>query len=66
MPETNRAARELRLSPAQDRRVRKLNGELLEDGEAVVANQYWQRRLADGDVVKFNPRKAKPVGASEE
>ena len=31
---------------------------LSEAGEAVEVNEYWRRRLADGDVVKVEPKRA--------
>lgn len=36
---------------------------LAEDGEEVVINTYWQRRLNDGDVIKIKPAKAEPKGS---
>lgn len=51
------------VTPAPDRRVRKPDGQLLAaDGERVEPNSYWQRRIADGDVVVIpadQPKKGK-------
>jgi len=39
------------LRPADGRRVRKQNGELLKDeGEAIEIDAFWRRRLDDQDV----------------
>ena len=48
----------LELKPAPDRRVRKPGGTLLDaGGERVPDTAYWQRRLADEDVVAAAPAK---------
>jgi hypothetical protein len=40
------------LAPAPDRRVRHENGRLLDEaGETVTRSSYWDRRLADDDVI---------------
>lgn len=40
------------VKPAEGRRVRKENGELLAAaGEDVPVNVFWRRRLREGDVV---------------
>ncbi len=31
---------------------------LSDAGEVVEVNEYWRRRLADGDVVKVEPKRA--------
>lgn len=51
------------LRPAEGVKVRHPDGRhLASDGETVTMTTYWQRRLADGDVVAVNA--ASPVQVS--
>lgn len=50
----------LRLKPAAGRKVRRPDGQVLSaDGEFVTPGPYWDRRLADDDVVKAPAAPAK-------
>lgn len=47
------------LKPVEGGRVRKPDGSVLPDeGDAVVFDTYWQRRLDHGDVEETTPPKA--------
>lgn len=52
------------IKPAEGRVVPhpERGGFLSEQGDEVVINAYWQRRLNDGDVVKAKPAKADKGG----
>lgn len=54
-------AERLRIKPARGKQVRKPDGHLLSiDGETVLIDSYWRRRLVTGDVVPFE-RPVKPA-----
>ena len=62
------------LKPKEGRQIRKPDASALaKDGEEVIYNAYWARRIKDGDVIvlkslpKVKPEKAKqPVANSSE
>lgn len=55
------------LVPAKDLKVRHpLGGHLKPEGDHVMLDSYWRRRIADQSVTEGNPPKAtKPVAAKE-
>jgi hypothetical protein len=55
------------LVPAEGLKVRHpLGGHLKPEGDHVVLDSYWRRRIADQSVTKGNPPKAaKPAAAKE-
>lgn len=51
---------ELILAPAEGRQVRHPDGKLLAaEGETVLVDSYWYRRMNDGDVLIVEPKKGK-------
>ena len=54
------------LKPAEGASVRHPDGmPLAADGEAVTVTPYWQRRIADGDVVEVKPETTDPVATEK-
>lgn len=56
----------MHVKPAQGRQVPDPDrgGPLPPEGRVVESTQYWQRRLADGDVVEASPE-AQPAAAGK-
>jgi Protein of unknown function (DUF2635) len=54
-PEIEDTTKFKRLAPAPERRVRHLDGKLLEEaGELVTFDSFWRRRFSDGDVIEVS------------
>lgn len=52
------------IKPADGLKVRRLDGvHLSADGETVVLDSYWRRRLLAGDVVEAKPARASKASA---
>ena len=51
--------KKVKIKPAEGMQVRKHNGQILNpDGEQVILNSYYRRRLKDGDLLLVEDKKA--------
>ncbi|KJZ09489.1 hypothetical protein TW85_21985 [Marinomonas sp. S3726] len=56
----------VRIKPLEGMQVRKQNGQILNpDGELVILNSYYRRRLKDGDLLLVEDKKAAKAAAKK-